>query len=521
MPLAPFKEMGSVGLNRDVYAPDTQPSEWTAGRNLRFRDGYAEKMQGHAAIYGAPQVPPYAVFPTNGVAGRYWVYCGLQKVYAVQNTTHTDITRQTSGADVLYTGTAANKWNGGVLTGVLFLNNGVDVPQFWGGDPAVKMANLTGWPAGYTCKVLRPFRNFLMALNVSNGAANFPTMVKWSTEADPGTLPATWDVTDATHDAGQVDLADTPDVIVDGLSLGQNFVVYKEGSTWLAQYSGQPYIFNFAPLSKQAGALAQNCAVEFPGGHAVLTQGDIVVVDFAGNVTSIADARIRKYLFNSIDSTNYGNSFAVANLRRNEIWFCVPKIGATWPNMAMVWNWKSNTWGTRDLPNVSHANSGVIVYAQGNSWQVQTTPWNLETKAWGQNEYTQATPRLVLASANDNLIYLADVGETFGAAAMTANCEKTGITFDAPERLKLITEVRPIIDAPAGTVVNVYVGGQADAEAPITWTGPFPFTVGTSLKVDTTSAPCARYVGVKFETTAICTWRVKQFTVNAQMMGLY
>lgn len=520
MPLAPFKEMGA-GLNLDVYPPDAAPNEWTGGQNIRYRDGYAEKFQGHAAIYGTPKVTPYAVFPTNGVNGLYWVYCGLQNIYAVVNSTHTDITRQSAGVDVPYTGTTANKWNGGVLTGVLVVNNGVDVPQFWGGNPATPMANLTNWPAGYTAQVIRPFRNFLLALNVTQSGTNYPHQVLWSTEAQPGALPVTWNTADATHDAGSVDLADTPDVIVDGLTLGQNFAIYKQDSTWLAQYQGQPYIFNFMPISKQAGALALNCAVEFPAGHAVLTQGDVVVVDWVGNIQSIADARTRKFLFNSMDSTNYGNSFAVSNFRRNEVWFCIPKVGATWPNLALVWNWKYNTWGVRDLPNISHANAGIIVFAQGNSWATDTFTWAQQTKAWGQDEYTQATPRMVMVSPNDSMLYLSDVGETLGANTMQASVQKTGITFDVPERMKLVTEVRPIIDAPNGTVVNIYVGGQTDGEAPITWSGPYAFTVGTSLKVDTLGAPQARYVGVKFQTNAVCTWRVKQFTVNAQLMGMY
>lgn len=583
-PLAQFKFMGTVGLNLDVYPPDTQPNEWTAGRNIRFRDSYAEKMQGHAAIYGAPLETPYACFPTLGVDGLHWVYMGLQNAYAVVNDTHTDITRQTTGAsftgsiggatlnvsavtsgslatgqlvvgagvapgttitggsgtswtvtpsqtvasgamtagvDQPYAGAAANKWNGGTLTGVLVVNNGVDVPQMWGGNPATPMANLSNWPAGVTAQVIRPFRNFLMAMNITQSGANYPSMVWWSTEADPGTVPVTWSTSDATHDAGTVDLADTPDAIVDGLSLGQNFIVYKGNSTWLAQYIGAPYIFSFQPISKQSGALALNCAAPFPGGHAVLTQGDIVVVDLSGNITSIADARVRNYLFNSLDSTNYVNAFAASNFRRNEIWFCFPTVGSTWCNQALVWNWKLNTWGVRDLPNISHANDGVIVFAQGNSWEVATTPWGQDAKSWGQDEYTQSVARLVMASPTDSSLYLADVGETFGALPMASSVEKTGITFDTPERLKMVTEVRPIIDAPNGTVVNIYIASHTDPEAPITWTGPFPFTTGQDLKVDTLGAPQARYVGVRFTTSAPVTWRVKQFTMNAQVTGMY
>jgi hypothetical protein len=520
MATASFPNMSS-GLDLDVYPPDTLPTEWTGAQNIRFRDGYAEKMQGHAGIFGTPSGAPYAVFPVNGVNGIYWVYCTLTNIYCAQNSTNTDITRQSAGVDVPYVGTAANRWNGGTLTGVLVLNNGVDVPQQWGGNPATPMANLSNWPASTTAQIIRPFRNFLIAMNITQSGVTDPSLVWWSTEAAPGAVPVTWSISDATHDAGQQDLADTPDMLIDGLALGQTFLAYKGNSTWLAQYIGDPYVFSWQPISKQSGILAQNCAVEWPGGHAVMTQGDIVTIDFNGNVVSIADARVRNYLFNTIDSTNFGNSFAVANFRRNEVWFCFPTLGNTWPNQALIWNWKLNTWGVRDLPNVTHANSGVVVYNQGNSWQVETATWATQTKVWGQNEFSQTTQRVVMSSVTNNALYLADVGETINGTLMNAQVQKTGIIFGDATRMKQVTEVWPVIEAPAGTVVNISVGAQIDCEAPITWSGPYPFTVGTSVKVDTLGAPQTRYVGVMFQTQAICTWRVRNFTMNADLLGTY
>lgn len=531
MQLVPFEALGDLGIMPDTFARDlpagggergsNTPFAWSAAQNFRFRDGFAEKLLGHTAINGTPQVVPYGLFPVYGVNGRYWVYMGLQQAYAVNNLTHTNITRGSGN----YTGTTANKWNGGDLSGTLVVNNGIDNPQYWGGNVATPMADLLNWPANTQCKVMRPFKQFLMALNVTKSGTNYPHMVKWSTEAVPGTLPASWDQTDPTQDAGEQDLADTEDHLVDGLALGDTFMIYKENSTYAAQFIGQPYIFRFACISKESGILATNCVAAFPGtpnfpmgGHAIMTQGDIVVTNGISPPQSIADRRMRKAIFNNLDSTNYANSFAVENPTRNEIWFCYPTSGSVWCNQAAIWNYKDNTWGVRDIPNLTHANAGVIVYAQANTWDVDTDAWDNDDTTWGEDDYTQAASRVMMADSGQ-LLHLADITRSFNGSPMTASIERTGLDFGMPERIKTCRGVRLRIDADAGTVIQVYVGQQADLSQSVTWNGPYNFTVGSSVKVDCFVS--ARYLSVKFVSVAQGAWRVRSFDMDVGATGMY
>ena len=120
-----------------------------------------------------------------------------------------DITRA-SGA---YSTDVTENWTATVIGGVLVMTNGVDDPQFWAltaGVPATstKMADLTYWPASTECKSLRAFRSFLVSLNVTKSNVNYPRLVKWSTEAATQLIPASWDETSATVDAGEYELAD-------------------------------------------------------------------------------------------------------------------------------------------------------------------------------------------------------------------------------------------------------------------------------------------------------------------------
>lgn len=526
MALVKFVNVGAAGLELDV-APNDAPAlpanakspvfAWTGGGNMRFKEGYAEKFLGHSAPHGAPTVAPYGVFFSQAAA-RYEVYTGLTKIYGVASTTHTDITRALGN----YTGTASDKWNGCTLSDILILNNGIDDPQFWGGVLATPFAKLTNWPASTKCKVMRSYEGALVALNITEGATNYKSMVRVSTSADPGTLPASWDYTSATNDSVRVEgkLSETPDAIVDGLELGNQFMIYKENSTYSMRLVGGEDIYAFDNVSKESGALGVNCVAPIPGAHAVFSDGDIVLNQGAEGPQSIIDKRVRRWLFNNLDSDNRGRSFAVSYKRRNEVWFCFPEVGQSWCNKALVWNYSENTFGVRDIPNLAHANAGVISASSTDTWDSRTDVWNDADGTWGFDEYSQSTKRLMMASTDTGL-YLADVGRSFNGAPMTAYIERTGMDFAAiglgADRVKLCKEVRLRVDAAAGTVIRVYVGFQDDLEDAIDWGAAHDFTVGTDKKVDCFVSGV--YLAIKFESVAQGPWRISNFDMDIEDIG--
>lgn len=513
MSMIPFRNMG-MGLNFDGFPHELAAQEWSGGRNIRFRNGYTEKFTGDTRVHGDLLAAPYGLFPMQGTLGRFWVYAGLQKLAATRNSDHYDLTRTTGP----YTGTEDDRWSGGVLSGVLVVNNGVDVPQYWGGDPAVKAADLPAWPATLRTKILRPFRNFLFALNNTDGGTRLPYGVRWSHPADPGTLPVSWDLADPTKDAGEFDLADTEDLIVDAVPLGDRLIVYKENSIWALDYVGAPYIWSRKPIDKTVGALAMNCVAVYAGGHLVLTQGDVVSFD-GSTVTSIADGRVRQWLFNNLDAEHYDRSFAVSNLYRNEAWFCVPSAGSEWPDVALIWNWKDGTWSIRDIEQASTGAVGTVVYDFGNSWNSDPEPWVTDDTVWNQYSYTEAAPRVILATAVGQKLSLQDVGKTHEGEPMVCRVEKTGMSFDVPEKIKYCKGVRPRIEANPGTQINIYLGAQDDLEQAVEWNAPVPFIVGQDLRVD--DEVSGRYLAVRFESTTIVSWRMKQFDMDVDVLGGY
>ena len=510
-----FDNVGALGQHRDELAYEVPVGAWTTGNNIRFRNGYLERFLGHTAVFDPPTVAPYGVFGTYANAVRYVVYCGLSAVYAVTGSTHTDITGTAP------TGAAGDIWTGGTVPGgILVVNNGKDVPMFWNGNTATNLATLTDWTSTTVCKSIRPFKNFLVAVNINKNGTKYERMVKWSASADVGSLPASWDHTDTTKDAGEVDV-DVSAPLIDACAYGDNLFIFSERETVVAQYIGPPYIFRFETISRTNGILAQRCATQVPGGVFTVSRNDIVLNNGSDSPPSLIDGRMKMFFFADLSSTYFARTFVVRNQTAQEVWVCYPSTASTGAcDRALVWNYAQNTWTVRDLPNVHAGAETIIAEASATTWATVSGTWTTVTGTWASYDVSPTSvERVILASGTNTKLYAVDVGADFGGTDITARIERTGLAFDAPDRMKLVRSVRPRVDADAGTVLSVYVGRSFDPEGDVTWAGPYTYTVGTDLKVDCLVS--GLYIGVRFESTADAAWRLRSYSLDVEMMGNY
>jgi len=128
----------------------------------------------------------------------------------------------------------------------------------------VPLRELKNWQSTSSfCKSISSFRTFLVGLNWQIGGTEYPNLVKWSTEAAALSPPNSWVESDATLDAGEYQLTDTPGKIIDGLPYGDSFLIYKEDSIYIMNFVGTPYIFSFKLLSPTIGLLTKNAVAEF------------------------------------------------------------------------------------------------------------------------------------------------------------------------------------------------------------------------------------------------------------------
>ena len=514
MPIVKVPAAGGIGVNKDISAISLPANAWTDANNIRFLDGYAMQSYGYGEIYASPSVVPYHVRMCLSGSTRYVLLAGTGKIYAVNAGAYTDLTRS-SGGD--YAG-AANTWTSCSLSGIPIFNDGSasNYPQSWDTNIANKFQNLANWTANTYCKSLRTYKNSLVALNITKTTTNYPFMVKWSHPADPGSVPGSWDITDASKDAGEFDLADGGDIIVDGLALRESFMIYKTNSTWRMDYTGGPYVYKFTKVGGMSGLLAKNCIAEMDGWHFVVTGSDVIMHD-GQSVQSVLDKATRRFFFADLDATYYAQTFVFKNDFMNEVCIAYPSIGNTSCNKMLVFNYRDKTVSFRDIPSLNHADSGLVESSAQSTWNADTAPWASDVSTWNKPDFTPDSVRTILASANQKL-YILDSSAMADTAAMSSYLERTGLHFDAPESIKLIKGIRPRISGTTGDTVLVSIGSSSDPYGTPTYT-TMTHTIGSTLADDCLVS--GRYIAVKFATGSAYQWKLDDYALDVEMTGAW
>jgi hypothetical protein len=509
MAWTPIPDFGQ-GLNRDSTPEEMALGVSSNAQNMRYRNGYAERFRGIGAAYTAPPVTPYAITHYTVGTSRFVVYPGLQKTYADDGTTQTEITLASNAGGI------DDRFCAFAFNGVYIQNNGKDVPQYWGGNPAVKLADLPAWPAGYTAGFMRAFGNHLVAGDITKAGVRYRSLILASSLADPGTVPTSWDAADPTVEALEEPLAGTNGTLIDSLPLGDMNVIYKDDALHFQQDVQSAFVYRFGRLPGDTGLLARGCVVNTPMGHVYLSPGFDVLLHSGQGPQSILTGRMRKWLSSNMNAAQAQRSFLVANPATNEVLVCFPQGSTTICSQALVWNWKDNTFGVRDLPSVTYASLGqVTLPTSSDTWAGDTETWADDGTTWGESDYAPNSPRVVFARATSLALYDAtskDVGNDF-----EARFERVGMHFEAPDTVKLIRGVRPRIEAAAGAVIKVQVGAAMLPGAYPTWQAAVDYTVGSSTQVDAFAS--GRYLALRMYSTSGIGWRVRSAEMDIVAQG--
>jgi len=504
-------QLNMNGINKDISSYELPPTVWSDGNNVQFDNDKTSKVLGHEQIFGTPLGAPYWLLYHDTIASDYWLYPTLTKINKVNKagstSTHTDVTR-TSGGD--YSATAQGGWNGGVLGGVAILNNGVDVPQMLGESPTY-CQDLSNWTSGHTAQVVRPFKRFLVALDKTESGTRYPFRVHWSHPAEGGTVPVTWDSSDATKDAGYVDLSQTNGWVKDCLPLKDTNIIYKEDSVWAMDYSGGQSIFSFRQIFNDAGILGRECAKSFEGGHFVVGLDDVYTHDGQSR-QSIVDTQIRDELFNSLHPVYKERTFVAPDYKNNEMWICfVSQDNNTdaFADKAFVWNWRNNTWSKRDLPNVSYAAWGTVDTTDSAAWTNGTT-WAATTVAWNKPIRQQ----MLFADVNNSKIYLQGSTNQFDGTSFKSWVAKEDMALGTSSN-KSVDKIVPIIEGTGS--VDFYIGYKQIPKQATTWKGPYTFTPG--IHSDIPVRATGKYIGIKVETEDSNGWSLDSLEIHWKPSG--
>jgi len=572
MPLTPVENVGQGGIITDVAPYQLQPNQWSGGINVAFRDGSIKKINGFEEVLKDCPIEPWhlGTYQQHNHAGRlerdgfYWIVFGMREIWVSHNEEWFNITRQDGDGNIVTYGTLnGSDWDVTQSGALLIATNGVDVPQLWKLDENNKvsvdqpMVNMDSWvnkntPDGtyLNCQTVEGFKNHIITTSIDVQYNDQPIIeqqnrtVKWSTQHGHYAEPATWNVTDDKHDAGEYELLDTQGPIIDTLPMGELFMIYKADSVYMMSYVGTPYIFSFKTLDPQVGIIAKGAAVEYPGGHFFVSHSDCYINN-GQTIMPILSGKVRGEMFNNINGTFYDRIFCVANLAVNEIWACFPTVSSDYCDKAMVWNYKDNTFSFRDLPRVTDIKSGVqkvgdIVYSKDDpstiTWEssdpdpsVPLVPWgSVTTMRWGAVSYANVVANLVMAAppidrgdpSNPDLtgkIYRDGIGQKEDGRLMYSYAERTGIDFGDPSSVKHLRAIWPKITVKGGTEIDVYTGWQMGTDEPVSWEGPIRFNPDKQSKVSVRTT--GKLLAMRFETKADTNWSISGIELEYEMAG--
>jgi hypothetical protein len=496
-------------------APDVMPAElgdgmWTTLTNCAVRGDFLQRTDGNGALVSTPSAPPYFLLPYSDGASLGLIHVGLASAFVDIANVRTDLTHATP-----WTGTTSDKWTGCNFNGRTVINNGVNKPAAWDGNLANNFVDLTAWDANVRCKVLRQFGNFLVAMDITESGVRKPSRVLWSNAADPGSLPSSWAYGDPTVDAGD-DGVEGGGVLVDGLTLGDSFVLYKSASTSLMRFVGGNDVMSIKEIPGGQGLLAAGCAVSTPVGHVCLTTGDIVVHQ-GGAPRSIASDLVRNTIFRELSKTYASRAFLSANPSQNEVWVCYPTTGGTC-SKAAVWNWQRNTWSFRTLRSVTHATTGQMPSPRGTPWNEGTGSWAEQTGSWGGAALAPNDQKLVFAHSLPAISMLG-YGQQDVGVPITVVAERTGISLADAQRRKVLRHLWPRIDAADGTQILITCGASDQPGGPVTWGTEATYTVGTDEKVSPYVA--GRYLAIRLRSTADAAWRTRSMDLDVATTGTH
>ena len=411
--------------------------------------------------------------------------------------------------DISYTGKTSTKF-----TGIGRGENGTTA--------ATHLDNAPAFITTY-CRSMRGFRSFLVALNLKQAGVNFPRVVKWSTEAATQTTPTSWNETTSTVDAGEYELADTKGDIMDGMQLRDAFMIYKEDAAYSMTYVGTPFIFSFRQLSPTVGAIATNCIAEFDGGHAIFGKGNFYVND-GQRLKPILPQRLRDYVFTSIDGAQIDKCFVSADYGRTEILFCFTADGApsVEPNKAVVWNYITNTFTIRDIPDVAHMGYGNVGDpVLPSTWASATTTWATITGPWTMS-YALQDKVLLFADPINTKLYRDRSGNKKDTALMTSYVERTGLSLNAQGQpdfvgVKRISAIYPKMSINGSNSMTVYLGTSMSTEGGYDWKSAVLFNPDTQSKVSVRGT--GKFYAVKFESSTDMDWELDGYALDVDNVG--
>lgn len=347
---------------------------------------------------------------------------------------------------------------------------------------------LTGWPAGapdyLMTYAIRPYRDFLVALQkwqvVGGNQIKYQSTIFWSDSAGTG-LPTTWTPA-AGNQAGDADLYDTPGPLIDAHVLGDDLIVFKPGSCVRMTYVGGAEVMRFSVLNASAGVINRNCIVQHGSRLLVFGRNDIYALSTDGSTESLLTDGVRRYIYGKIaEHENFdGCSLHLSGFEQRLYAFygqnSSDAADEQYTSQCSVLDLRTGRWGQLTLS--TDAYGGYVTaetVGRDSSGDLDTVP--------GRADYVWLIGNGA-ANISDSVQVLG--GRDFGAANnQVSTLLRKAIDMGEPQRSKIVTGIRLLVDAAVGEYFTVTLTGQQLLDGASTETsGTLTWLAGTTQQLD-------------------------------------
>ena len=514
MKLPQIRDVGDIGVVTDIRPASLPLNGFSRAKNVRFDEGKVARSPVFRKIKDSLGFNPRFTYGIQGVYGG-----GFASIVMVSDTyqfkTYQNGSVSSAQGSLSTTSASNTPMTGTNLADIAYINRADKVPAYML-NSGTNFAVLPNWDSTWRAESVRSYGDFLLALNITENGVGYPSRVRYSNLALANSVPDSWDAADTTKSAGFNDLVQMQSGIVDGATLGTNFIIYSKDQVWLMEFVGGTFIHNFRKLYSECGVINQNCILEVEGTHYVFDHDDIYIHD-THTRQSICDERVKAYIFGGLNTAKTNRCFAHHNPELDEVMFCYVSgddmaeyTNGERCNRAAVFNYKKQTWSFMDMPNVSsstmgtvsssvtYANSPAVYSTTGGTYYTQEAGYDLHSLFVGETNSVDG-----ITSAKLYGLDLSDAGSLAFPLDTEANkspfLERQGIDLDELSSLngyKVISKILPQVDTSNPNKQFTFTFGASNLLGDATvYDTSITFDGSTDYKLDTRVA--GRYLSYK------------------------
>jgi hypothetical protein len=393
-----IRDFDKSGVVKDTPSTLLPPMAFSAMNNIELRDGairrspiFADVGQGSWGS-GGFTAPPQAFLSHSRATGIEDIFlCNSlgevsRFVYQGSQDVSPSLVYQWPGGDVVTSATVSEVNYFAHPNGPLIAIDGSKA-QF-----EKVNTNRTGEDTESFWRVVRGFGDRVVLFNhTTPGGDGSPTRIRWSEPVLAGTIAYEWEWASETATAGQSEIPSSRGPLLDAMPLDNQMLIYSTGSVHRMSYSGDEFIFNIDSFMMDDGVLATGLVGLIDGiGHFVVGNKSIYLTD-GRTKKDIAAGRVEAWFRKYMVESKRDRFFLRVDRSTQEVMlaFVSSDPEATFPpdwcNRALVWNYASDIWTMRDLPNMSTLGDvfyqkGVITWAGlgegGDTWTSIALRWS-------------------------------------------------------------------------------------------------------------------------------------------------